>query len=102
MANFWEDYLKFEPTPPSGDDRLPEGLQRPKNGRYVISDDSVAEGSGADRNPIISLGLVRNLFETAIDMSRELGLDTGRHEKWLHILEHLSEFTTFERDGKTV
>jgi hypothetical protein len=35
-------------------------------------------------------------------MSRELGVDTDRHEKWNHILTHLSAFPTQERDGKTV
>ena len=44
VADFWEDYLKLE------------------NGRYVIYNDSIHEGSGADMNPLLSLGLVRTLF----------------------------------------
>lgn len=74
IADFWEDYLKFE------------------DGRYVIHRDSVHErsGNGTDFNSIVSLGLVRNALELALDMSRELGLDSDRHEKWRHILAHLS------------
>ena len=77
IAEFWEDYLKFE------------------DGRYVIYKDSVHErsGNGNDFNSIVSLGLVRNAMELAIDMSRELGVDTDRHEKWQHILDHLSGWT---------
>lgn len=74
IADFWEDYLAFE------------------GGRYVIYRDSVHErsGNGNDFNSIVSLGLVRNAFELAIDMSGELGVDSERHAKWRHILDHLS------------
>ena len=84
VANFWEDYLKFE------------------DGRYVIHNDSVHEGSGPDVNAIVSLGLVRNTFELAVDMSTSLGIDADRHKKWRHILKNLSGFATQERDGATV
>ncbi|MEI8372755.1 MAG: hypothetical protein WCJ35_07965 [Planctomycetota bacterium] len=84
VANFWEDYLKFE------------------NGRYVIYDDSVHEGSGPDFNSIVSLGLVRTTLELAMDMSTELGVDAARQEKWQHILKNLSKFATQEHDGATV
>ena len=74
IADFWEDYLKFE------DDR------------YVIYKDSVHErsGNGNDFNSIVSIGLVRNALELAIDMSSEMGIDDSRHEKWRHILDNLS------------
>ena len=84
VADFWEDYLKLE------------------KGRYVIYDDAVHEGSGDNFNPLLSLGLVRNVFETALDMSGELGVDAKRHQKWKHILEHLSGYTTQEKGGKTI
>ncbi len=84
VANFWEDFLVFE------------------DGRYVIKNDSIQENSGADVNSIMSLGLVRNLFETALDMSRELKLDAGRQAKWQDILKNLSPLPTFEKDGVTV
>ena len=84
VANFWEDYLKFE------------------NGRYVIYDDSSHEGSGPDFNSIVSLGLVRCTFELATEMSTALGVDAGRQEKWGHILKNLSQFATQEKDGATV
>jgi alpha-L-fucosidase 2 len=84
VADFWEDYLKFE------------------DGRYVIYRDSVHEGSGEDVNPVLSLGLVPNALECALEMSRELGVDEGRREKWTHILAHMSGFPTQERDGKKV
>jgi glycosyl hydrolase family 95 len=84
VADFWEDFLRFE------------------DGRYVIRGDAIHEGSGANINPILSLGLVPNVMETAIDMSSALGIDADRHPKWRHILDHMSEFVTQKRDGKTV
>lgn len=84
VADFWEDFLVLE------------------GGRYVIKNDSIQENSGADVNSIMSLGLVRNLFETILDMSRELGMDAERQAKWQDILKNLSKFPTFEKDGATV
>lgn len=77
IADFWEDYLKFE------------------DGRYVIYRDSIHERSfnGNDFNSMVSLALVRNALELALDMSKELGIDTDRHAKWHHILDHLSGWT---------
>lgn len=84
VADFWEDYLKLE------------------DGRYVIRGDSVHEGSGENVNPVLTLGLVRMVLLLALDISRTLGVDAGRHAKWRHILAHLSAYPTFEMDGKTV
>ena len=86
VADFWEDYLKLE------------------DGRYVIYDDAIHEGSGdgGDFNPILSLGLVRNVFELATDMSVALEMDTQRRIKWNDILDRLSDFPTQEKDGKIV
>lgn len=84
VVNFWEDYLKFE------------------NGRYVIYNDSIHEGSGDDFNPILSLGLVRMAFQLALDMSKFLNIHSARREKWRYILEHLSGYPTQEKDGKRV
>jgi hypothetical protein len=84
VANFWEDYLKFE------------------NGRYVIHNDSIHEGSGNDMNPILTLGLLRTLFGNVPAMSAELGVDVDKRAKWQEILDKLSPFPTQERGGKTV
>ncbi len=88
VANFWEDYLVF------------------KDGRYVVTADSSHEsihtGGDADINSPLSLGLIHNAFTLALDMSKELGLDAARREKWQHILTNLSKFPTFQKDGKTV
>ena len=84
VAAFWEDYLEFE------------------EGRYVIHGDAVHEGSGQDINPVLTLGLLRNTFDLALDISTALGIDAARREKWQHILDRLSGFTTQEREGKTV
>ena len=67
VAEFWEDYLKFE------------------NGRYVIYSDSIHEGSGPDMNPLLSLGLLRTLFRNLVSMSEDLGVDADRRAKWRHI-----------------
>ena len=84
VAEFWEDYLKFE------------------NGRYVIYKDAIHEGSGDNMNPILSLGLVRTLFHSMLAMSTELGMDEDKRATWRHILDKLSDYPTQERDGKTV
>ncbi len=84
VVDFWEDYLRFE------------------EGRYVIVGDAIHEGSGRNVNPILSLGLIRNVFDLAVDMSRELDVDDDRRDKWRHVLEHLSGWTTQERGGRTV
>jgi len=84
VADFWEDYLKY------------------RNGHYVIVGDAIHEGSGQNVNPILSLGLVRNTFDLALDMSVELDVDAERREKWTHILTHLSLYPTQEMKGKAV
>jgi len=86
VADFWEDYLKFE------------------DGRYVIYRDAIHETTEdhEDFNPVLSLGLIRMVFEALLEMSRDLGRDAGRREKWQHILDHLSEFPTYEREGTTI
>jgi len=84
VANFWEDYLKFE------------------NGRYVIYDDAIHEGSGKDKNPLLSLGLVRNAFNLIIDLSTALKVDENRQAKWKDILNRMSDYPTQIREGKKV
>jgi len=84
VIDFWEAYMKFE------------------NGRYVIYDDSVYEFSGPDMNNLLTLGLMRLIFRAAIDMSIELGVDENRRDKWQHVLDHISDFATTQRIGKTV
>jgi len=84
VVDFWEDYLKYE------------------NGRYVIYRDAIHEGSGWDKNPILSLGLIRNAFSLAIDLSQELKRDMKRQAKWKDILSKLSAYPTQERNGEKV
>ncbi|MEI7899570.1 MAG: LamG-like jellyroll fold domain-containing protein [bacterium] len=84
VADFWEDYLKFE------------------NGRYIIYNDSMHEGSGPDMNNLLSLGLVGTLFKNMLVMSADLGVDENRRAKWQDICGKLSAFPTQERNGKTV
>lgn len=69
IADFWEDYLKFE------------------NGRYVIYKDSVHErsGNGNDFNSIVSLGLVRNAHRTG---DRHEPRDGRRHRKARQVAAH--------------
>jgi len=86
VADFWEDYLKFE------------------HGRYVIYQDAIHETTEdhEDFNPVLSLGLIRMVLEALLKMSRDLDRDAGRHEEWQHILDYLSEFPTYEREGTTI
>ena len=84
VVNFWEDYLKFE------------------NGRYVIYGDAIHEGSGNDKNPILSLGLIRNALDLIIDLSKTLKMDEDRQEKWKDILLKISDFPVQTRHGRKV
>ena len=84
VVNFWEDYLKFE------------------NGRYVIYGDAIHEGSGKDKNPLLSLGLIRNALDLVIDLSSVLKKDEEKQAKWKDILEKLSEFPVQMRNGRKV
>jgi hypothetical protein len=84
VASFWENYLTYE------------------DGRYVIYNDAIHEGTIGTVNPILSLGLIRLVMQTAIDMSIELDEDSDRIEKWQHILDNLSNYKFQEREGKKV
>lgn len=84
VATFWENYLTFE------------------GGRYVIYNDAIHEGTVGTKNPILSLGLVRMVMQTANDMSVLLQTDADRREQWKHVLDNLSEYPLQERNGKTV
>lgn len=84
VAAFWTDYLKFE------------------DGRYVLRDHSIYEGSTRTVNGAAALGMVRMTFQLALDMSGLLGVDAVLRENRQHILDHLAEYPTGERDGKAV
>jgi len=84
VVAFWEGFLVYE------------------NGRYVIYDDAVEEGPSGDMNPIKSLGLLRSALQTCMDMSKELNIDQDKIPKWKEILEKLSEYPTYEKDGRTL
>lgn len=100
-ARFWQDYLKWD------------------GNRYVVENDCIHENQaaaigvfdwadentpddGGHRNPLITLGLLRMLFRGLMDLCRACGIDPPEIPKWQHILDHLSEFPTMEREGKTV
>jgi hypothetical protein len=83
-ANFWEKYLKFE------------------DGRYVIYNDAIHEGTIGTKHPILTLGLVRLLMQTINDMSEFLGKDADKRAQWLYIKDHLADYTFQEHNGKTV
>jgi hypothetical protein len=81
-------------------DKIPVSQLPP--GRYSIYNDSIQENSGPDYNNPMSLGMVHNTFTLALDMSKELGMDADRREKWQHIVKNLAKFPTFQKNGKTV
>ena len=76
VAEFWEDYLVLE------------------NERFVINGESVHEGSGKNKNPVSTLGLVRNSFKLMLDLSKELNRDANCRAKWEDILARLSRYPT--------
>lgn len=84
VATFWEKYLTWE------------------DGRYVIYNDAIHEGTVGTMNPILSLGLVHMVMQTAVDMSEFLGIDTDRRTLWNNIRDHLSDYPLQQRNGRTV
>ena len=70
--------------------------------RYVIYNDAVHEGTIGDFNPILSLGLVRTVMQTACDMSAALGLDADRRLNWKKIINTLADYPTQIRNGREV
>lgn len=97
VGDFWEDYLVFE------------------DGRYVIYNDYLHEtdtwvgpdyippkGTFDQVNNILSLSMVRAVMKLLLDVSAALGVDEDRREKRQHILDHLSEIKTTEKDGVPV
>ena len=86
VANFWEKHLEFA------------------NGRYAIVNDCLNETKKKpdDVNPPNCMGVVMLAFKTIIDMSIELDVDADRRKKWQHILDHFSDFPTYQYKGKTV
>ncbi len=93
-AEFWGDYLKFEPTSPA-DGRLSGSLRKPGEGRYVLYNHSVHEGSGPNVNGTAALGLIRMTFKLALDMAELLGVDENLREQRQHFLTHLSGYATW-------
>lgn len=100
-AQFWLDYLDWE------------------DGRYVIHNDCIHENGalvqglvdwadgnekdyGDDCNPLLSLGLLRVLFQCLLDMGELMGSSREDMDRWKDTLEHLSAFPTMERNGETV
>ena len=84
VATFWENYLTRD-----GD-------------RYIILNDAIHEGTVGTMNPILSLGLSRMVFDTALDMSEFLGVDEDRRAVWKERRDHISDYPTQERNGRTV
>lgn len=98
VGEFWEDYLVFE------------------NGRYVIYDDAIHEVPYYldnfrpftyrkhihAKNNLLSLGLVRMVFSTLLDISKAIDADADKREKWQHILDYISSYPTFHKKFKKV
>lgn len=98
VGAFWEDYLVFE------------------KGRYVIKDDAIHEVPYYldnfnpinnrkyihAKNNLLSLGLVRMVFSTLLDIAKALKADEEKYEKWQDILDKLSDYPTFHKRFKKV
>lgn len=84
VAQFWAQYPRWE------------------DGRYVIENDAIHEGTIGDKNPILSLGLARLALQTAIDMSRFLQKDSMYRTRWDSVLTYLAPYPTQMRNGHKV
>lgn len=95
VVEFWENYLVFE------------------DGKYQIYNDGLNEvcwyegpdhmPKGHDeRNPIVSVCLVKMLTKLLIDISEELGLNLDKIPTWQHIHDNIVAPETFEYEGETI
>lgn len=84
VAVFWQHYLKKE------------------NGRYIIENDAIHEGTIGTKNPILSLGLVPMVLKTAIDMSVLLNVDAELRSDWQEKHDQIANYSVQVRNGKTV
>jgi alpha-L-fucosidase 2 len=84
VAMFWKNYLTYE------------------DGRYVIYNDAIHEGTNGDFNPISTIGLVKQVMQTAVDMSQLLDVDDGLRREWKHIGDNMAGYSFQEINGKTV
>lgn len=71
--------------------------------RYDILNDAQHEGDPSPQtNGVMSLGLVRFLLQGCVDMSVALNQDASLRSTWQNILNNISPFPTFTRNGQTV
>ncbi|MBV8252066.1 MAG: hypothetical protein JO154_05615 [Chitinophaga sp.] len=84
VAEFWRNYLQLE------------------NGRYIIKNDAIHEGTIGTVNPILSLGLVRMVFTTATDMAKFLGKDSQLQEQWLSMRDKMADYPEQIMNGRKV
>lgn len=84
VARFWDQYVKKE------------------GNRYIIENDAIHEGTIGTLNPILSLGLVPMVMQTAIDMSELLKTDVSDRKHWKGKMDSLATYVFQERNGKTV
>ena len=92
VAEFWEGYLVYE------------------NGKYNIYNDCFHEvewyitdcrpKDHDDKNPCISICLIKMLMRMLIDISNEISENTEKIPKWQHILDNMPEPATLIRNGK--
>ncbi|MBR4899760.1 MAG: hypothetical protein IKZ46_02390 [Victivallales bacterium] len=100
LADFWKDYLVFE------DGRFNDHRDAAHEVPFYIPDFRKKYPQAVERekdmNPILSLGLLRMIFQTLIELADEYGLGKDQTGEWSHILNHLPPFPTFVREGKRI
>ncbi|RBL90250.1 glycosyl hydrolase family 95 catalytic domain-containing protein [Chitinophaga flava] len=84
VAEFWRQYLQLD------------------NGRYVIKNDAIHEGTIGTVNPILSLGLVRMVFTTATDMAKFLRKDSELQGQWQYMQEKMAAYPEQIMKGRSV
>ncbi|MFC5532596.1 discoidin domain-containing protein [Cohnella yongneupensis] len=85
VALFWQNYLVWDGS------------------RYDIVNDAQHEGDAYPQtNGVMSLGLVRYLLQGSIDISTALNQDATLRSTWQNLLNNMSPFPTFTRNGQTV
>lgn len=100
-ARFWQDYLRWDGNRYVVENDCIHENQAAAAGVFDWADENTPD-DGGHRNPLITLGLLRMLFRGLTELCRACGIDSPELPRWRHILDHLSDFPTMEREGKTV
>lgn len=100
-ARFWLDYLRWDGERYVVERDCIHENQAAARGVFSWADENTPD-DGDHRNPLITLGLLRMLFQGLLDVCGECGIQAPEQGRWEDVLHHLSQFPTMLRQGRRV